>query len=126
MDIKSTSYYRYRYMIDDLHCDENDSHNLSFIGCQYQKENGKYDKGFFNLVHGDKSDIRNYIAQHLKNAEDGQAIYEFLQNAEDAKATSFMAFYNDGDVNNPENYIIREDLSFQKPNKDCYLTKQKI
>ena len=95
MDIKSTSYYRYRYMIDDLHCDENDSHNLSFIGCQFQKDDGKYDKGFFNLVHGDKNDIRNYIAQHLKNAEDGQAIYEFLQNAEDAKSSTFMAFYND-------------------------------
>ena len=95
MDIKSTSYYRRRYMIDVRHCKENDDHNLAFVGHEFLNENGEYEKGFFDLVHGDKSDIRNFIAQHLKNAEDGQAIYEFLQNAEDAKSSSFMAFYND-------------------------------
>ena len=95
MDIKSASYYRYRYMIDDRHCKADDNHNLAFVGHEFLNAAGEYEKGYFDLVHGDKSDIRNFIAQHLKNAEDGQAIYEFLQNAEDAKASTFMAFYNE-------------------------------
>ncbi len=95
MDIKGARYFRLKYMTDVRHCKEGDGHNIDFVGFEHQNDSGDYDKGFFELFHGDKKDIRNFIAQHLKNAEDGQAIYEFLQNAEDAGSSEFMVFYND-------------------------------
>jgi hypothetical protein len=47
------------------------------------------------MYHGDKPDIAGYLPSILKIAEDGQAIYEFLQNAVDCNSTHFYIFYNE-------------------------------
>lgn len=66
----------------------------NFMGCSYDSPEG-YKSGFFNLFHGMKDDIERYLPSLLDIAEDNQAIYEFLQNADDCNATHFWAFYND-------------------------------
>ncbi|MBQ8019472.1 MAG: ATP-binding protein, partial [Paludibacteraceae bacterium] len=69
--------------------------NPDFMGYS-RDENGKFKEyGFFNLFHGEKPNIDQYLPSLLDIAEDNQAIYEFLQNAVDCKATSFWAFYDD-------------------------------
>ena len=57
--------------------------------------NGTYVKGFFDLYHGDKEKVGDFLSNFLKIAEDGQAIYEFLQNAADCNSTLFYMFYNE-------------------------------
>lgn len=74
--------------------------DLNFLGC-YHKENGKIvKKGFFNLYHGDKSSEIDFLRSQVEIAEDSQAIYEFLQNAVDAKAEDFYVFWD------KENFLV--------------------
>jgi hypothetical protein len=96
MKIKSAKAFRYWYKTKHLGIDKNDrTHNENFVGT-YHKENGDIKfKGFFNMYHGDKPDIASYLPSILKIAEDGQAIYEFLQNAVDCGSTHFYIFYNE-------------------------------
>lgn len=96
MKIKSAKAFRYWYKTKHLGIDRNDrTHNENFLGT-YHKENGDIKfKGFFNMYHGDKPDIASYLPSILKIAEDGQAIYEFLQNAVDCGSTHFYIFYNE-------------------------------
>ena len=96
MKIKSAKAFRYWYKTKHLGIDRNDrTHNENFVGT-YHKENGDIKfKGFFNMYHGDKPDIASYLPSILKIAEDGQAIYEFLQNAVDCGSTHFYIFYNE-------------------------------
>lgn len=96
MKIKSAKDFRYWYKTKHLGIDENDrTYNENFLGT-YHKENGDIKiKGFFNMYHGDKPDIASFLPSILKIAEDGQAIYEFLQNAVDCGSTHFYIFYND-------------------------------
>lgn len=96
MKIKSAKSFRYWYKTKIKEIDRNDpTHNENFAGT-YHKENGKKTiKGFFEMYHGDKPDIASYLPSILKIAEDGQAIYEFLQNAVDCGSTHFYIFYND-------------------------------
>ena len=96
MEIKSAKAFRNWYKIKHFGIDKDDQiHNENFVGT-YHKENGniKY-KGFFNMYHGDKPDIAGFLPSILKIAEDGQAIYEFLQNAVDCGSTHFYIFYNE-------------------------------
>lgn len=69
--------------------------NPDFMGCNYEKESTKTIFGFFAAYHGDKSNIANFLSTGLQNAEDSQAIYEFLQNAADCESTAFYIFYNE-------------------------------
>jgi hypothetical protein len=96
MKIKSAKSFRYWYKTKVKEIERNDpTHNENFVGT-YHKENGKKTvKGFFEMYHGDKPDIASYLPSILKIAEDGQAIYEFLQNAVDCGSTHFYIFYND-------------------------------
>jgi hypothetical protein len=100
MKIKSAKSFRFWYKTKVKEIDRNDNnYNENFIGT-YHKENGKKTiKGFFEMYHGDKPDIASYLPSILKIAEDGQAIYEFLQNAVDCGSTHFYIFYN-------ENYFL--------------------
>ncbi len=70
--------------------------DLEFIGC-YQKDSNEeiIKKGFFELYHGEKESEIGFINSSVQIAEDGQAIYEFLQNAVDANASEFFIFYNE-------------------------------
>lgn len=95
MRIKSAKYFREKYMTDIRHIQPNSGYNPDFIGCVHELPGGEYVKGFFDMYHGDKQDIGGFLSGNLKIAEDGQAIYEFMQNAADCGSTSFYMFYND-------------------------------
>jgi hypothetical protein len=95
MKIKSAKSFRFWYKTKVKEIDRyNQTHNENFVGT-YHIENGKKIKGFFEMYHGDKPDIAGYLPSILKIAEDGQAIYEFLQNAVDCGSTHFYIFYNE-------------------------------
>ncbi len=66
-----------------------------FMGCEDKNSSGEKVVGFFSAYHGMKSNIANFLATGLQNAEDGQAIYEFLQNAADCESDAFYIFYNE-------------------------------
>lgn len=95
MKIKSARFFREKYMTDIRHIQPNSGYNPDFIGCVHELPSGEYVKGFFDMYHGDKQDIGGFLSGNLKIAEDGQAIYEFMQNAADCGSTSFYMFYND-------------------------------
>jgi hypothetical protein len=95
MKIKSAKSFRFWYKTKEKQIEkDNLNYNENFIGT-YHTENGKKIKGFFEMYHGDKPDIAGYLPSILKIAEDGQAIYEFLQNAVDCESTHFYIFYNE-------------------------------
>jgi len=108
--IKSAKSFRFWYKTKVKEIERNNlSHNENFVGT-YHVENGKKIKGFFEMYHGDKPDIVSYLPSILKIAEDGQAIYEFLQNAVDCNSTHFYIFYNENyflAINNGEPFDIK-------------------
>jgi hypothetical protein len=73
----------------------------NFIGVQHNELSG-----FFSMYHGDKEQVYDFLRKEVEMAEDGQAIYEFVQNAADSNSTHFYMFYdeqhlvviNNGDV----------------------------
>ncbi|RYG44048.1 MAG: hypothetical protein EOO01_20215, partial [Chitinophagaceae bacterium] len=74
--------------------------NEHFIGTtHYFQDNDEPVFGFFEMYHGDKegfneSDgIRGFLEGFLDMAKDGQAVYEFMQNAVDARSTNFCLFW---------------------------------
>jgi len=86
--------------------------NPDFVGV-YHDEGAKRINGLFELFHGDKK-IDKFLPSLLKIAEDGQAIYEFLQNAVDCNSTHFFIFYNEEyflAVNNGEPFNHKDVLS---------------
>jgi hypothetical protein len=93
--IKSAKSFRFWYKTKIKHIKENAAdYNENFVGT-YHSESGEIMKGFFEMYHGHKPDIASYLPSILKIAEDGQAIYEFLQNAVDCNSTHFYIFYNE-------------------------------
>lgn len=95
MKIKSAKDFRLRYRTHEKEIElNNKSYNQDFIGTYHEKD-GRKIKGFFEMYHGHKPDIPGYLPSMLKIAEDGQAIYEFLQNAVDCGSTHFYIFYNE-------------------------------
>lgn len=77
------------------HISSGAGYDSSFVGCSHMLSDGTYVKGFFDLYHGDKQNVGGFLSNFLKIAEDGQAIYEFLQNAADCNSTLFYMFYNE-------------------------------
>tara|TARA_R110000850_G_scaffold218852_3_gene344462 strand:+ start:60282 stop:60557 length:276 start_codon:yes stop_codon:yes gene_type:complete len=49
--------------------------------------------GFLAMYHGDKEDIYGFLRKEVEMAEEGQAIYEFVQNTVDCNATILYMFY---------------------------------
>lgn len=98
-------------------CDEN------FMGSTY-----KDFTGFLGMYHGDKDDIYGFLRKEVEMAEDGQAIYEFVQNAADSNSSHFYLFYdenyflsvNNGDVFTKEGIksILNIGQSFGKTETD--------
>lgn len=70
----------------------------NFVGSE-KEVNGKKHFGFFSMYHGIKANVYDFLRKEVEMAEDGQAIYEFLQNAADSNSTHFYMFYN-------ENYFL--------------------
>jgi hypothetical protein len=95
MKIKSAKSFRFWYKtkVKDIEKD-NPKFNENFLGT-YHTENGKQVKGFFEMYRGHVPNIPSFLPSMLKIAEDGQAIYEFLQNAVDCNSTHFYIFYNE-------------------------------
>lgn len=81
-------------MTDIRHVSPNTGYDPSFVGCSHEFVDKTYVKGFFDLCHGDKQKVGDFLSSFLKIAEDGQAIYEFLQNAADCNSSLFYMFYN--------------------------------
>lgn len=61
----------------------------NFIGAQHNNLSG-----FFSMYHGDKEQVYDFLRKEVEMAEDGQAIYEFVQNAADSDSTQFYMFYD--------------------------------
>ncbi|CAB1276184.1 ATP-binding protein [Candidatus Nitrosacidococcus tergens] len=96
MKIKSAKSFRFWYKTKiKEHDRDNKSYNENFVGTYYEQVGQPKVKGFFEMYHGDKPDIASYLPSILKIAEDGQAIYEFLQNAVDCGSAHFYIFYNE-------------------------------
>ncbi|MBC3759705.1 AAA family ATPase [Hyunsoonleella sp. SJ7] len=99
MKIKNIQQYRslYKTVIRDL-----PSRDENFIGNYLIEENSKKKKfGWFEIYHGDKegygkaeAGIENFLQSFLDMAKDGQAVYEFLQNAVDAESTHFTMIWD--------------------------------
>lgn len=110
MKIKSAKSFRFWYKTKVKEIEKySPSHNENFVGT-YHTENGKKIKGFFEMYHGDKPNIDKFLKAPLDNAEDEQAIYEFLQNAVDCNSTHFYIFYNEKyflAINNGEPFDIQ-------------------
>lgn len=99
--------------------------DYNFIG-SFAEVRNEIKHGFFKMYHGIKEDIASYLPSILQIAEDGQAIYEFLQNAVDCDSTHFYIFYNDNyflAINNGRPFDIEGLHSIlniaQTTKKDC-------
>lgn len=92
MKIKSIKNFRWHYKTQVRKRNDRNT-NTNFVGV-YHDEGNKRTNGYFELTHGDKK-IHKFLPSILKIAEDGQAIYEFIQNAVDCGSSQFFIFYND-------------------------------
>lgn len=109
MKIKNIRQYREFYKkIRPVNSSETDEH---FIGNFYDNE-GTRKYGWFALYHGDKEGkgkadegISNFLSSFLDMAKDGQAVYEFLQNAVDAGASHFTMAWGKDEVDG-NNYLL--------------------
>nr|WP_199156038.1 hypothetical protein [Pedobacter sp. ASV2] len=75
----------------------------NFIGVQHNELSG-----FFSMYHGDKEQVYDFLRKEVEMAEDGQAIYEFVQNAADCNSTQFYMFYDEQHlvvINNGEVFV---------------------
>jgi hypothetical protein len=102
MRIKNIRQFRSRYK-EDIREIDSSNRNEHFVGVRTEVE-GKSQYGFFEIYHGDKegfneSDgIRGFLEGFLDMAKDGQAVYEFMQNAVDACSTKFCLFWGKDEV----------------------------
>ena len=67
-----------------------DDWNEDFMGTLHKEESG-----FLQMYHGDKEDVYGFLRKEVEMAEDGQAIYEFVQNAADSDSSKFYMFYDE-------------------------------
>lgn len=93
MKIKNVGEFR-RWFNEKIQHNLSFGYDVNYVGCIHKKDE-EYIKGFFNVYHGAKEDIGGFLNSSLKIAEDGQAIYEFMQNAADANSSLFYMFYNE-------------------------------
>ncbi|PWD98788.1 AAA domain-containing protein [Marinilabilia rubra] len=109
MKIKNIRQYREFYKsIRPVDASQVDEH---FIGNFHDKEE-KRKYGWFALYHGDKEGygnaeegIGNFLSSFLDMAKDGQAVYEFLQNAVDAGASHFTMAWGKDEIDG-NNYLL--------------------
>lgn len=96
MKIKSIKNLRWHYKVKVKKRDDGKMSytDPDFVGEYVENEYGKRTNGYFELTHSDKRIVK-YLPLILKIAEDGQAIYEFIQNAVDCGSSQFFIFYND-------------------------------
>ncbi len=109
MKIKNIRQYRtfYKENVRDL-----SNRNEHLMGTFRTNETGKKEYGWFEVYHGDKEGygkavqgIGNFLQSFLDMAKDGQAVYEFLQNAVDAGASHFAMAWGKDQVDG-QNYVL--------------------
>ncbi|MCK7556372.1 ATP-binding protein [Chitinophaga sedimenti] len=109
MKIKDIRQFRTLYKREIREIDST-NRNEHYVGVRRDIE-GRSEYGFFEIYHGDKegfneSDgIRGFLEGFLDMAKDGQAVYEFMQNAVDAKSTRFCLFWGK-DEEDGNNYLM--------------------
>jgi len=95
MKIKSAKSFRIWFKNKDKARQEASTYwDENFMGSQQGDKSG-----FFKMYHGEKDKIYDFLRKEVEMAEDGQAIYEFVQNAADSESTQFYMFFN-------ENYLV--------------------
>jgi len=67
-----------------------DGFDENFIGTNHMGVNG-----FYRIVNGTVHDIKADLTPKLQNAQDEQAIYEFLQNAADSNSSNSAVIYDE-------------------------------
>jgi hypothetical protein len=114
----------FRKKYQELRANKDELLDLDFIGCTYKDSSGNIiKKGFFELYHGDKDNEIDFLRSQVQIAEDGQSIYEFLQNAVDAKASEFCIFWDKNNflvINNGKKFDyngIKSILNFSQSTK---------
>ncbi len=78
----------------------------NFIGTKHNNTNG-----FYRIVNGTVHDIKADLTPKLQNAQDEQAIYEFLQNAADSNSNDCAIIYDEDYfmvLNNGEPFTIKD------------------
>lgn len=103
MKIKNIQQYRSFYKTTRPVSPELEEH---FIGNYYFDEKLRQKRyGWFTMYHGDKdgygtpaAGIENFLQSFLDMAKDGQAVYEFLQNAVDAGSTHYTMVWGKDEI----------------------------
>lgn len=91
--------------------------NEHFVGVSHYSES-KVEFGFFELFHGDKEGkagaegIKGYLTGLLDMAKDGQAIYEFMQNAIDAGSSKLGLFAGKNKATNQSYLLVINNGNF--------------
>ncbi|RYY50611.1 MAG: hypothetical protein EOO06_03390 [Chitinophagaceae bacterium] len=118
MKVKDIRQYRsfYKHEIRKI---KDPNRNEHFVGVRTEIP-GDTEFGFFEIYHGDKEGfnetdgIRGFLEGFLDMAKDGQAVYEFMQNAVDAGSTNFCLFWGkDEEDENTYLLVINNGKMFQ-------------
>lgn len=78
----------------------------NFIGTNHNGVNG-----FYRIVNGTVHDIKADLTPKLQNAQDEQAIYEFLQNAADSNSSNCAVIYDEDYfmvINNGQPFTVKD------------------
>ncbi|MFD0699457.1 AAA domain-containing protein [Myroides pelagicus] len=110
MKIKNIQQYR-KIFKEEIR--KNPDRDENFIGNFYiDQQANERRKGWFDLYFGDtdgngsaQNGVENKLKSFLDMARDGQAIYEFLQNAVDAGGSRFLMFFKTDDITK-EDYLL--------------------
>jgi len=88
MNVKNTQLFRATWRKEQGYSMENWDEN--FIG-----SNANDKSGFYKMVNGIVDNIKADLTPKLQNAQDEQAMYEFLQNAADSQSTQSAIIYDE-------------------------------
>ncbi|MCD8176245.1 MAG: ATP-binding protein [Tannerellaceae bacterium] len=111
MKIKNIRQYRSEYKVKSRGLGKTrDEH---FVGTFYHDDQDNKKYGWFDIYHGDKEGydrieegIGNFLQSFLDMAKDGQAVYEFLQNAVDAGSSHFSMFWGEDEIDGNQYALI--------------------
>jgi len=86
--------------------------NENFVGVSVVKDGVNSEYGFFSIYHGLKKGyngndgVRGFLKGFLDMASDGQAVYEFMQNAVDARSSKFCLFWDEDEIDGGEYLLV--------------------
>lgn len=96
--------------------------NENFIGNFYSDNSSNKVKGWFDIYFGDtdgsstaQNGVKNKLKSFLDMAKDGQAVYEFLQNAVDAGGTKFLMFYKQDETSGNDYLLVMNNGEMFSP-----------